>query len=124
MNASDAVAVIERRRDAWLDEDLDTYLGLTAEDYVIEVDGKEDVRGRAALEEMVRRNYERFRPVAWEFHAIVARGSTVLAEWTTTLEARATGERWALRAMSICEVRDGVLSWWREYRAPIERVTR
>jgi limonene-1,2-epoxide hydrolase len=106
MDDSDAVRIIERRRDAWLDEDLDT------------------LRGRAALEAMVRRNYERFRPVACEFHAIVARVSTVLAEWTTTLEARATGDRWALRAMRICEVRDGKLSWWREYRAPLEPVTR
>jgi len=123
MDDSEAVALIEKRRNGWLDEDLDTYLALTAEDYVVEVDGKEDVRGRAALEAMVRRNYERFRPIAWEFHEIAAHGSTVLAEWTTTIEARATGERWAMRAMSIAEVRNGVLCWWREYRAGIEQVT-
>lgn len=119
MERSDAVALIEKRRDAWLNEDLDTYLGLTAEDYVVEVDGKEDVRGRAALEEMVRRNFRRFRPVAWEFHEVAVHGSKVLAEWTVTLEARATGDRWSMNAMSICELHDGVIWWWREYRQPM-----
>ncbi len=119
MDRSDAVALIEKRRDAWLNEDLETYLGLTAEDYVVEVDGKEDVRGRAALETMVKRNYERFRPVAWDFHEIAVHDSKVLAEWTVTLESRATGDRFSLRAMSIGEIRDGVLVWWREYRLPM-----
>jgi limonene-1,2-epoxide hydrolase len=119
MDYSEARGLIERRSNAWLNEDLDTYLGLTAEDYVVEVDGKEDVRGRAALEAMVRRNYTRFRPIAWEFHELAVHGSKVLAEWTVTLEARETGARWSMRAMSICEIREGVICWWREYRQPM-----
>jgi limonene-1,2-epoxide hydrolase len=115
---SEAVAVIEERRDAWVNEDLETYLGLTAEDYVLEVNGQEELRGRVAFEDMIRRNYERFLPVSWDFHEIVSHGSHVLAEWTVTMEEKATGVRWSVMGMSVCEVRNGVLAWWREYRSP------
>jgi ketosteroid isomerase-like protein len=122
MEPSEAVALIQKRADAWVNEDLATYLALTAEDCVVEVNGKADMPDRSALEEAVRRNYERFRPIAWDFHEIVADGSKVFAEWTTTLEARDTGVRWSYKAMSVCEVRDGVLCWWHEYRAPVTQV--
>lgn len=115
---SEAVALIEERRDAWLNQDLEAYLSLTAEDYLFEADGKEQLRGRVAMEDMVRRNYERFRPISWEFHEIAVHRSNVLAEWTVTLEARANGARWSFPAMSICEIRDGAIAWWREYRWP------
>ena len=123
MSPSEAVAVVQKRADAWVREDLETYLALTAEDYVVEVDGNEDMRGRSVLEEVVRRNYERFRPIAWDFHEIAGDGSRVFAEWTATLEARDTGVRWSYKAMSVCEVRDGVLCWWHEYRAPMTQVS-
>ena len=119
MERSEAAAFLERRSRAWLAGDLETYLGLTAEDYTVEANGAVDVRGRAELEQQVRRNYERFRPVAWDYHEIAVDGSRVLAEWTVTMEARGDGHRWSLRAMSVGEIRDGRLQWWREYRLPI-----
>jgi limonene-1,2-epoxide hydrolase len=85
---------------------------------VLEVDGHEELRGRAAFADMIRRNYERFRPVSWDFHEIVSHGSKVLAEWTVAMEDKASGTIWSVKGMSICEVREGVLSWWREYRSP------
>jgi limonene-1,2-epoxide hydrolase len=119
VDRAEVAAFLERRSRAWLDEDLETYLGLTAEDYTVEASGAVDVRGRAELEAQVRRNYQRFRPVAWEYHEIAVHGSNVLAEWTVTMESRSDGNRWSLHAMSIGEIRDGRLLWWREYRLPI-----
>lgn len=119
MDRAEAVALIEKRRDAWLRQDLDTYLGLFADDFTFHADGVEQSRGRAALEESVRRNYERFRPISWEFHEIAVHGSNVLTEWTVTMEVIKTGARWSLRAMGICEIRDGLTIWAREYRSPI-----
>jgi limonene-1,2-epoxide hydrolase len=118
---SEAVELIEKRRDAWLNEDLDTYVGLTAEEYVLEVEGHEELRGRAAFEDMIRHNYERARPVSWEFHEIASHGPNVLAEWTVASEEKASGARWSVRGMSICDVRNGVVTWWREYRSPATR---
>jgi limonene-1,2-epoxide hydrolase len=111
---SEAVALIEKRRDAWVNEDLETYLGLTAEDYVLEVNGHEELHGRVAFENMIRRNYERFLPVSWDFHEIVSHGRHVLAEWTVTMEEKVSRARWSVVGMSICEVRNGVLTWRRE----------
>jgi limonene-1,2-epoxide hydrolase len=119
MDQAEPAALVLKRRDAWLSEDLDTYLSLTADDYTIEADGIEQNRGRASLEQTVRRNYEKYRPISWEFHEMAVDGTKVLAEWTVTMEARSTGSRWSLKAMSICEVRNGQLAWWREYRLPI-----
>ena len=65
MERSEAVALIEKRRDAWVNQDLETYLGLTAEDYELEVNGHEELRGRLAFEQMIRRNDERFLPISW-----------------------------------------------------------
>jgi limonene-1,2-epoxide hydrolase len=122
MEHSEAAALVRKRAGAWVNEDLTTYLDLTAEDYVVEVNGKSDVPDRSALAEAVTRNYERFRPIAWDFHEIAADGSKVFAEWTVILEARETGVRWSYKAMSVCEVRDGALRWWHEYRAPVTQV--
>ena len=118
MERSQAVALIEKRRDAWVNEDLESYVRLIAEDYVLEVNGHEELRGRDAFEDLIRRNYERFLPVSWDFHEIVSHDSHVLAEWTVTMEERETGIRLSVMGMSICEVRNGVLTWWREYRSP------
>jgi hypothetical protein len=60
---------------------------------VLEANGHEELRGRAAFEDMIRRNYERLRPVSWDFHEIVSHGSKVLAEWTVASEEKATGIR-------------------------------
>jgi limonene-1,2-epoxide hydrolase len=122
MEPSEAVALVQKRANAWVVGDVETYLGLTAEDYVVEVGGNVDMSGRSDLEQAVRRNYQRFQPIAWDFHEIAADGSKVFAEWTATLEARDTGVRWSYKAMSVCEVRSGVLSWWHEYRGPMTQV--
>jgi len=119
MDRAEAAALLKRRSRAWLDEDLETYLGLTSEDYTVEANGAVDVRGRAELEQQVRRNYGRFRPIAWDYHEIAVHGSKVLAEWTVTMESRTDGTRWSLHAMSVGEIQNGRLRWWREYRLPI-----
>jgi hypothetical protein len=121
MEYAEAVALLAKRRDAWLGEDIGTYLSLFADDFRFEADGVEQTRGRAALEETVRRNYARFRPISWDFHEIAVHGANVLGEWTVVIEERETGLRSSLQAMFICEIRDGLTNWVREYRLPPSR---
>jgi ketosteroid isomerase-like protein len=121
VDRAQAVALIERRRDAWLREDVDAYLSLFHDEFAFFVNGVELVRGRLALENAVRRSYLRFRPVSWEFHEIAAHGPHVLTEWSATMEDRGTGARRSLRAMSICEMRDGLTTWQREYRVSVKQ---
>jgi hypothetical protein len=118
MDHAEAVALVEKRRDAWLGEDVDGYLNLFADDFAFFVNGVERIRGRLALENAVRRSYLRFRPISWEFHDIAVHGSNVMTEWTVVMEGRTTGTTRGFRAMSICEICDGLAIWQREYRAP------
>ena len=119
MDRAQAVTFIEQRRDAWLDEDVDAYLDMFSEDFAFYVNGVELTRGRPALENAIRRSYLRFRPISWEFHEIAVHGDHVLAEWTVIMEERTTGAERTIRAMSICEIRDGRTTWQREYQSPI-----
>jgi uncharacterized protein (TIGR02246 family) len=119
MKRAEAVSLMNKRRDAWLNRDLDGYLSLFADDFVFYAGGVEQTRGRTALAEAVEHNYEQFNPISWDFHEIAVHGQNVLAEWTVTQEERASGARRSLKAMFICEIRDGLATWVREYRAPI-----
>ena len=117
MDHEKAVALLKRRRDAWLNQDLDSYLSLFDEDFVFLAGGVEQSRGRTALADAVRRNYELFDPISWEFHEIAVNGQNILAEWTVTLEEKVTGAQRSMNAMFICEIRDGLCTCVREYRA-------
>jgi hypothetical protein len=115
MDRAESVALLNRRRDAWLNRDLDSYLSLFAEDFVFYAGGVEQTRGRAALAEAVRRNYEQFNPIGWDLHEIAVNGQNVSAKWTVTWEEKASGARRSIRAMFICEIRNGLATWGREY---------
>jgi uncharacterized protein (TIGR02246 family) len=114
----EAVALFERRRDAWLAEDFEGYLGLFAPDVVLQTATGKPYQGRDAYGDLVRRSYQAMRPVAFDFHEIAVHGSSVLAEWTITIERRADARQLSYRGMSICEIRDGLIQWWREYFDP------
>jgi len=45
MDRAEAVALVERRRQAWLREDVDAYLGLFADNFVFHANGVERTRG-------------------------------------------------------------------------------
>src|SRR5258708_4217264 len=118
VDRDEAVAVFNKRVAAWLGGDVDAYLGMFAEDLVMHVPGREPILGHAAYAELVRRSLEFVRPVGFEVHEIAVAGSKILAEWTQTHEVRADGRRMSYRGMSICELQDGLIRWWREYYDP------
>jgi len=118
MDHDDAMALLEKRRVAWLQQDVDAYLSLFSEDFVSS-DGVEQINGRAAWEEVVRRSDERASPISWEFHAVGVDGSKILAEYTFTVEPKGTGVRRSVHGMSISEVRDGVFTSHRDFRWPV-----
>jgi hypothetical protein len=118
MDRTEALTLMEKRRNAWLQNDLDTYLNLFSDDFAFS-DGVEETRGRAAWEDVIRRNDERSSPVSWEFHSIAVDGSKILAEWTVTIEPKGSGTKVALKAMSISEAKDGRFTSHHEYRWPV-----
>jgi limonene-1,2-epoxide hydrolase len=111
------MAVFARRRDAWLAEDLEGYLACFADEIVLETP-MSAVEGIAAYRAMVERSLVALRPVSFDFHALAVDGPLVLAEWTIALEWRADGRALSYRGMSVCELVDGRIRWWREFYDP------
>jgi limonene-1,2-epoxide hydrolase len=120
LDPDEVIALFEQRRDAWLRGDLDTYLGLFADDLVIEIPGRDPIHGLARYAELVRASHEHVEPRRFEFHEIAVHGSKVLSEWTIEIARRADGARITYRGMSICEIRDGRIVRWREYYDPAD----
>jgi limonene-1,2-epoxide hydrolase len=117
----EAVALFDHRRRAWLDEDLDGYLALWAEDMTFRSPvHAEPLRGRAAFGELVRRAFAASRPLAFEFTHIAVAGDIVLAEWRIAVERRDDGRRVEWWGMSVAEVRAGLIHAWCEYWNPAD----
>lgn len=113
-----AVALFERRRDAWLAGDLDAYLSLFAPDLVIDIPRRDRIVGRHDYAELVHLSHEHVVPVRFEFHHLAVHGTIVLSEWTIEIERRDGGQRITYDGMSRCEIRDGLIASWREYYDP------
>jgi ketosteroid isomerase-like protein len=112
---ADAQALFDRRRAAWLAEDLDAYVGCFIEDVVLDVPGR-TVRGHAEYAPMAQRSFDWARPVSFEFHHVaVGSGNVVMADWTITVERRSDGRIVTWRGMSTCEIVGERIAWWREY---------
>jgi ketosteroid isomerase-like protein len=116
-----ACALFERRRQAWLREDLDGYLALFAQDMSFQSPSHaEPLRGRAAFAELVQRSLASTRPTEFEFDHLAIEGDFVLAEWRIAVETRQAARRIAWRGMSVCEIRDEQITMWREYWNPAD----
>jgi uncharacterized protein (TIGR02246 family) len=113
-----AVEVFERRRVAWLAADLEGYLACFADDIVLETPAGSPVHGIDEYRRMVERSLAALRPVSFDFHAFAVDGPVVMAEWTIELALRSDDRRITYRGMSICELADGRIRWWREYYDP------
>jgi ketosteroid isomerase-like protein len=116
LTLDEARALFDRRRTAWLAEDLEGYLDCFARDIVLEVPGGRVVRGHAEYEPMARSSFGWARPVDFEFHHVaVGESDVVMADWTITVERRRDGAAITWRGMSSCTMVDGRITWWREY---------
>ena len=119
----EAIALFDRRRRAWLAEDVDAYLALWTEDMTFQSPvHAEPLLGRAAFADLVRRAYASARPVSFDFTHIAVAGDTVLAEWRIAVEPRGGGRRLEWWGMSVAEVRNGLIRAWREYWNPADVV--
>jgi ketosteroid isomerase-like protein len=118
---AEATALFDRRREAWLREDLPAYLACFAEDLVFGSPVHDPpLRGRRAFAGLVERSSGALRPVSFDVHGLAVDGDLVLAEWTIVVESRADGRRVRWRGMSTAVYRDGRIASWREYWNPAD----
>ncbi len=115
---AEAHAFFDRRLRAWVDEDVDAYLACWAPDMVFSSPVHTELRGRDAYAELIRRSAAATRPLRFEIRHLAANGDVVLAEWTMAIERRADGKQLTWDGASACEIRDGAITWWREYWNP------
>jgi ketosteroid isomerase-like protein len=108
--------IFDRRVRAWLAEDVDAYLACWHDDMSIMLPGRDaPLVGLAAYRALVEQSFAWARPVSFDVHQLAFDGDVALAEWTIRVERRRDGVPFEWSGMSACEVRDGRITWWREY---------
>ena len=122
LTLEEATRLFDARRMAWLNEDIDGYLALWADDMVFEAPSHPaPLEGRRAFGELVRRSNVVTRPLRFNIlHLALAGADVVLAEWVITVEHRETRRPITWRGMSRCTLRDGLITHWREYWNPAD----
>ena len=115
----EALALFERRRQAWLAGDVEAYLALWAPDMRFRSPTHPEPLDRLGFAALVRRSLAAARPLSFDFSHVAVNGDMVLAEWRIAVE-RSDGERVVWWGMSVAEVRDGLIFDWREYWNPAD----
>jgi ketosteroid isomerase-like protein len=115
-----ARAVFAKRVAAWLAEDLDGYMACWHDDLRIEMPTGL-VEGADRYRKLVAAGFGWAAPESFEVHELgFGDGasddrSVVFADWTIRARRRADDVLVEWRGLSVCELRDGRITWWREH---------
>ena len=124
VTVDDARAVFERRVGAWLAADVDAYLACWHDDMELTLPGGRVISGIDAYRRMVEGSFAWAAPVSFDVHALAVDGDRVLSDWTIRARRAEDDTVVEWRGLSICELRDGKITWWREHHlappAPIQ----
>jgi limonene-1,2-epoxide hydrolase len=115
VSVEDASAVFDRRVKAWLAADVDGYLSCWHDDLALTLPGGRVVTGIDAYRRMVEQSFAWAAPVSFDIHALAVDGDRVLSDWTIRARRRDDGVEVEWHGLSICELRDGRITWWREH---------
>ena len=120
----DARAVFERRVAAWLAADVDAYLACWHNDMELTLPGGRVISGIDAYRRMVEGSFAWAAPVSFDVHALAVDRERVLSDWTIRARRAEDDAVVEWRGLSICELRDGKITWWREHHlappSPVE----
>jgi limonene-1,2-epoxide hydrolase len=115
LSLEDAHRVFDARVSAWLAADVDAYLACWHEDMVLTLPGGRVVRGIDSYRKMVEGSFAWATPVSFDVHALAVDDDRVLADWTIRAQRRDDGVVVEWSGLSICELHDGRITWWREH---------
>ena len=112
----EARAVFERRIAAWLAEDVDAYVGCWQDDMRIEMPTGV-IQGAARYRKLVVGSFAWAEPISFAVHHLAVDGPNdiVLADWTIRARRREDDVLVEWRGLSVCELREGRIRWWREH---------
>ena len=112
----EARAVFARRIAAWLAEDVDAYQACWHDDMRIEMPSG-TIEGAARYRKLVVGSFAWAAPVSFDVHHLAVDGpdDIVFADWTIRARRREDDLLVEWRGLSVCGLRDGKISWWREH---------
>jgi len=113
----EARAVFARRVDAWLAQDVDAYVACWHDDMRIEMPSAV-IEGAAKYRKLVVASFAWAAPVSFAVHHLAvedAAANIVFADWTIRTRRREDDVIIEWRGLSVCELRDGRIAWWREH---------
>ena len=116
ITVDEAKAVFARRVDAWLAQDVDAYVACWHDDMRIEMPSGV-IEGAAKYRKLVIASFAWAAPISFDVHhlAVQATADVVFADWTIRARRREDGVIVEWRGLSVCELRDGRIAWWREH---------
>ena len=112
----DARAVFDRRVAAWLAQDVDAYVACWHDDMRIEMPSG-TIEGAAKYRKLVDASFAWAAPVSFDVHHLAVDGPNdiVFADWMIRARRREDGVLVEWRGLSVCELKEGRISWWREH---------
>jgi limonene-1,2-epoxide hydrolase len=106
--------IFMRRVAAWLAADLDAYMECWDDGMVIELPSGV-IRDKTKYRKLVESGFAWAAPVSFDVHHLGFDGDVVLADWTIRARRNEDGALVEWRGLSVCELRDGKIAWWREH---------
>ena len=110
----DARRLFDRRIAAWLAEDVDAYMACWDAGMRIELPSGV-IEGRPRYRKLVEAGFAWAAPVSFDVHRLAIDDDAVFADWTIRARRRSDGVIVEWRGLSVCELRDGRITWWREH---------
>jgi len=116
LTVDEARTVFARRVDAWLAQDVDAYVACWHDDMRIEMPSG-TIDGAAKYRKLVEASFGWAAPVSFAVHRLAVDPDTsiVFADWTIRARRRADDVVVEWRGLSVCELHEGKISWWREH---------
>ena len=115
VSLEEARSVFDRRIAAWLAADVDAYLACWHDDLTLTLPGGRVIDGATTYRKMVEQSFAWAAPLSFDVHALAVDGDRVLSDWTIRARRAEDGVVVEWRGLSICELRDGRITWWREH---------
>jgi len=116
ITVAQAWAMFGHRVDAWLAQDVASYVDCWHDDMRIELPTGVIV-GAATYRKLVEASFAWAAPVSFDVHhfAVDEAAGIVFGDWTIRTRRRDDDVIVEWRGLSVCELRDGRIAWWREH---------
>lgn len=114
MNQQDIQILIEKAKDAWVAQDVDTLAQLFTVDGELIVPSQR-WRGQESIREEVNHFKQQYSDVKIDIQRIIVGANQAVVEWYYEDTEKATGRRNKADDVIVVDFRDGKINRWREY---------